>query len=258
MMHTRIARFLKRPTPLVAFASLLFLSACVSSPETKMASTQYKVALDAYGQNIRAFERAWTAEIDALIDDLGVALKSRAVAERIRILSAQYDGFANEDWEQEVARNGLITLSAAVASEHARVDGVLTRLEEIGLGESQESQEPQEAVAQVLKAYREETVEALRDQTVLPDAVRDQLIEEANLGPFGHDTVSNSMVEMIITWRLARNAIPGDLDNLEAVISALKTAHASVDKWIQTDVTVPGEDVAALASSWSEAVGGSQ
>jgi hypothetical protein len=78
------------------------------------------------------------------------------------------------------------------------------------------------------------------------------------MGPFGNDTVSNSMVEIIITWRLARASIPGDLENLEAVISALQTAHASVDRWIQMDVTVPGEDVAALVSSWSDALGGSQ
>jgi len=235
--------------------SFVFLGACVSSPETKMASTQYKVALDAYAQNVRAFERAWVGEIDALIGDLGAALKSRAVAERIRILSAKYDGFSNEDWEQEVSRNGLISLSEAVAGERARVDGVLGLLDNIDLGDSQD---PQQAIAHVLKTYRDETVEVLEIRPDLTDAERDRLIAEADMGPFGRDTVSNSMVEMIITWRLARNSIPGDLDNLEAVVSALKTAHASVDKWIQTDVTVPGEDVAALVSSWSDALGGSQ
>lgn len=240
---------------LAALASILFVSACVSSPETKMASTQYKVALDAYAQNVRAFERAWLAEIDALIDDLGSALASRAVAERIRKLSADYDGFSSEDWEQEVARNGLITLSEAVAAERARVESVLGRLDNIALPESQD---PQQVVTHALKTYRDQTVAALELRPDLDDAERARLLAEADLGPFGNDTVSNSMVKVIITWRLARNSIPGDLDNLEAVVSALKTAHASVDKWIQTDVTVPGEDVAALVSSWSNALGDSQ
>ena len=249
--HRRFIRLFS----VAAIASLLLLSACVSSPETRMASTQYKVALDAYAQNVRAFERAWMAEIDALIGDLGSALKSRAVAERIRILSAKYDGFSNEDWEREVARNGLIALSEAVANERARVEGVLSRLDNIELGDSQN---PDEVVTQVLKTYRDQTVAALNIQPGLDDAERARLLAEAELGPFGRDAASNAMVEMIITSRLARDSIPGDLDNLEAVISALKTAHASVDKWIQTDVTVPGEDVAALVSSWSDALGGSQ
>lgn len=235
--------------------SFLYLGACVSSPETKIASTQYKVALDAYAQNVRAFERAWVAEIDALIRDLGSALTSRAVAERIRVLSADYDGFSSDDWERQVARNGLITLSEAVASERARVESVLSRLESIGLPESQD---PQQVVTHVLDTYRDQTIAAIELQPGLDDAERARLLAEANMGPFGNDTVSNSMVEVIITSRLARNAIPGDLDNLEAVVSALKTAHASVDKWIQTDVTVPGEDVAALVNSWSDALGGSQ
>ena len=250
----RTLLFLHGPR-LAALGLLLFISACVSSPETKMASTQYKVALDAYAQNIRAFERAWIAEIDALVVDLESALASRAVAERIRILSADYDGFSSEDWEREVARSGLITLSEAVAGERARVASVLDRLENIALPASQG---PQEVVAHVLATYREQTIAALELQPGLDDAERARLLEEARMGPFGRDAVSNSIVEVIITWRLARHSIPGDLDNLEAVVSALKTAHASVDKWIQTDVTVPGEDVAALASSWSDALGGSQ
>lgn len=240
---------------LAALALLMLVGACVSSPETKMASTQYKVALDAYAQNVRAFERAWMAEIDALIRDLGTALSSRAIAERIRILSADYDGFSNEDWEREVARSGLITLSEAVANERARVESVLGRLEKIKLPESQD---PDEVIAHVLNTYRDQTVAALELQPGMDNAERDRLLAEAEKGPFGSDTVSNEMVKVIITSRLARDSIPGDLDNLEAVVSALKTAHASVDKWIQTDVTVPGEDVAALASSWSDALGGSQ
>ena len=240
---------------LAALASIVFISACVSSPETKMASTQYKVALDAYAQDVRAFERTWMAEIDSLIGDLGSALASRAVAERIRILSADYDGFSSEDWEREVARNGLITLSEAVASERARVESVLNRLENIGLPNSQD---PQQVIAHVLNTYREQTIAAIELQPGLEDAERARLLAEADAGPFGNDAVSNSMVEVIITSRLARNSIPRDLDNLEAVSSALKTAHASVDRWIQTDVTVPGEDVAALVSSWSDALGGSQ
>lgn len=255
MTHLNIAWSSKHCLRAVILASLIFLGACVSSPETKMASTQYKVALDAYSQNVRTFERAWMAEIDALISDLGSALSSRAVAERIRILSADYDGFSNEDWEKEVARNGLITLSEAVASERARVESVLGRLERIKLPESQN---PEEVIAHVLNTYRDQTIAALELRPDLVDAGRDRLLAEANMGPFGSDTVSNSMVKVIITSRLARDSIPGDLDNLEAVVSALKTAHASVDKWIQTDVTVPGEDVAALVSSWSDALGGSQ
>lgn len=255
MMQANKAWLSARWMRLAALALFLLVSACVSSPETKMASTQYKVALDAYAQNVRAFERAWMAEIDALISDLGTALTSRAVAKRIRILSADYDGFSNEDWEQEVARSGLITLSQAVANERARVEGVLGRLEKIKLPESQD---PDEVIAHVLNTYRDQTVAALELQPGMDNAVRDRLLAEAEEGPFGSDTVSNGMVKVIITSRLARDSIPGDLDNLEAVVSALKTAHASVDKWIQTDVTVPGEDVAALVSSWSDALGGSQ
>ena len=240
---------------LLALTSILFVSACVSSPEAKMASTQYKVALDAYAQDVRSFERAWIAEIDALVDDLGSALVSRAVAERIRILSAEYDGFSNEDWEREVSRNGLITLSEAVAGERQRVESVLTRLENIRFPQSQD---PQQVINHVLNTYRDETIAALEIHPELDDEERARLIAEANIGPFGNDAVSNSMVKVIITWRLARKSIPGDMDNLEAVVSALKTAHASVDKWIQTDVTVPGEDIAALVSSWSDALGGSQ
>ncbi len=195
------------------------------------------------------------AEIDALIGDLGSALTSRAVAERIRILSADYDGFSSEDWERQVARNGLITLSEAVAGERARVESVLSRLETIDLPESHD---PQQVVTHVLDTYRDQTIAAIELQPGLDDAERDRLLAEANMGPFGNDAVSNSMVKVIITSRLARDSIPGDLDNLEAVVSALQTAHASVDKWIQTDVTVPGEDVAALVSSWSDALGGSQ
>jgi hypothetical protein len=255
MMQANKAWLSARWFRLVALALLMLVGACVSSPETKMASTQYKVALDAYAQNVRAFERAWMAEIDALITDLGSALTSRAIAERIRILSADYDGFSNEDWEQEVARSGLITLSEAVANERARVESVLGRLEKIKLPKSQD---PDEVIAHVLNTYRDQTVAALELQPGMDDAERDRLLAEANMGPFGSDTVSNSMVKVIITSRLARDSIPGDLDNLEAVVSALKTAHASVDKWIQTDVTVPGEDVAALVSSWSDALGGSQ
>jgi len=258
MIRTYTAWFSKRCFRVAILVSLIFLGACVSSPETKMASTQYKVALDAYEQNVRAFEQAWIAEIDALVGDLGSALVSRAIAERIRILSADYDGFSNEDWEQEVAANGLITLSEAVASERGRVEGFLSLLQKIELPESED---PETLFAHVVSVYRVQVnavLEIMSDLPDMEDAERDRLFLEAERGPFGSDTVSNEMVKKIITWRLARESIPADLNNLEAVVSALKTAHASVNKWIQTDVTVPGEDVATLVSSWSDALGGSQ
>jgi len=254
MMQDDALWFSARWRFLVALASVLFVSACVSSPETRMASTQYKVALDTYAQNVSAFERAWIGEIDALIGDLGTALISRAVAERIRALSTEYDGFSDEDWQQEVARSGLIALSEAVASERARVENVLGRLETIRLPDSHD---PDAVIAHVLDTYRDQTVAALELRPDLDVAERDRLLAEANSGPFGSDTVANAMVKVIITSRLARDSIPGELDNLEAVVAALKTAHASVDTWIQTDVTVPGEDIAALVIAWSDALGAS-
>lgn len=240
---------------LLAVVVLTVLGACVSSPETKLASTQYRAALDAYTGNVSAFERAWIAEIDALIDDLEEALASRAVAERIRMLSSDYDEFTNRDWQREVAREGLISLSEAVYSERARVQKFVNWLEAANLPDSQD---PQKVVSLLLAQYREEALQAIELQQNLDAAEKQRLQTEVNRGPFGDDVVANSMVKMIITARLARDTVPADIDNLVSVLSALKTAHVSVDQWIQTDVTVNGEDLAALVSAWSSAVGGTE
>ena len=99
----------------------LVLGACATSPETKEASSQYKMALETLARDVTAFERAWASEIDVLIDDLEEALAARAVAQRIRSLSAEYDGFSNAAWERAAARDGLIVLSQAVYDERERV-----------------------------------------------------------------------------------------------------------------------------------------
>jgi len=235
--------------------SLLLAAGCVSSPDTRLASSQYTVALDSYAQNVAAFEAAWVAEIDRLIGDLGDALMARAVAGRIRTLSARYDDFTGDSWRQEVAGSGLVTLSAAVDDERDRVRNVLRRISAI---DRPASALPDQAVRHVLDTYRDQTIMAVTNNPVLDEAERERLIAEAGLGPFGNDRVANAIVETIITWQLVRDAVPRDLDNLYTVLSALRTAHASVDRWIQTDVTVPGEDVAALVNAWSAALGESQ
>ena len=240
---------------LAAVVTIFFIGGCASSAETKMASTQYKTALDAYSQNVRAFERAWIGEIGLLIDDLHKSIAARAVTERVRVLSAESDGFSSTDWEQEVARNGLISLSEAVDIERERVRNVIKR---IGAIKRPQDQDPTAVVNHVLGVYRQESIAAINEISLLPDGERNRLLAEAEAGPFGNDVVANSMIETIIIWEMARDAIPRDLDHLESVIAALKTAHASVDQWIQTDVTVPGEEVATLVGAWSSALGGEQ
>lgn len=244
--------------PLLVLASLALLAACVSSPETRQASAQYSAALAAWSQDLAAFERAWVAEIDALIADLEQALAARAVAERIRKLSADYDGFSNVDWQRQVSRNGLITISAAVYDERDRVHNFVTWLRNVELPASDD---PVQVIDGVLATRRSETAAALRAAETLDGFDAEELARlraEAAQGPFGNDTVANAIVEILVAARMSRDAVPADLDNLEAVMSALATAHASVDRWIQTDVTVPGEDIAALASAWSATLGGAE
>lgn len=242
-----------------AQASLLFLlilaAGCVSSPETKQASTQYKVALNTYSQDVRAFGDAWTGEIDMLLIDLGDALVARAVTEKVRVLSDRHDGFSSASWEREVAGGGLIAMSEAIDNERDRVRNVIKALNGIALPTSED---PAEIVDHVLDSFEQVSIIAIESNAELAPEERQRLIAEANLGPFGEDAVANSIVRLMIIWRAAKEAIPGDLRNLQTVLSALKTAHASVDRWIQTDVTVPGEDIAELVQRWSVATGGAQ
>ena len=228
------------------------ISACVSSPETRQASTQYKVALNAYVQDLQAFEDAWVGEIDRLLLDLDTALVARAVTEKVKSLSSEHDGFASVGWQREAAAGGLITLSEAIDDERDRVHGFLDVLDGIELPEIDD---PEAIVDSVLAEYKRLTIATIELRPDLSDEEKLRLRTEAELGPFGADAVANSIVRVIITWRAARAAIPADIENLEAVLKALKKAHASVDRWIQTDVTVPGEDLAALVNAWSAAVG---
>jgi hypothetical protein len=237
-----------------AFAVLALLSgaACAPSPETKLVSSQYRAALDAYARDLEVFEDAWIAEIDRLLRDLGDALEARAVNERIRMVSAEHGGFSSAHWEREVARGGLVSLAAAIEGERDRVRAVLETLEGIA---TPEGDDPEAIVGEVMDEYRRQALAAIDATPGLRPAERQRLLAGAEPGPFGADAVANDILRVIVTWRAARAAVPRDLDNLAAILDALQQAQASVDRWIQTDVSVPGEDVAALVEAWSAAIG---
>lgn len=238
---------------LIAAIIVPCLAACVSSPETKLASTQYKAAIEAYARNIQAFEDAWVAEFDRAIKDLSDALVATAVTKKIQELSAPSGGFSSDDWEKEFSSNGLIALSRAIDNERARVDKYLVFLYKFDVTANDDINTLRQ---DAIDAFNAKAIKALEK---LPDgAEKEALQADLALGPFGDDVKANALVEKILIWRKAQASVPQDLENLSIVVSALRQAHDSVNEWIQTDVTVPGDDLAGLVNAWSTSVGGAQ
>lgn len=256
--------------PFVVTVALLTLGACVSSPETKIASSQVGAALTTYSQSLQQFEGAWVDEIDLLIDDVAAAIVAHATVRRVDTLAAQTENFSNTDWRQEVADRGLVSLSREIDAERDRVQALLRLLDQLHVDVVQlESQEltPAERRERIVTRYRANVVESMATLDALiaaesNDQLRAELqraknnaVLESTQGPFVADPESMALYEIIVSLQAMRAAIPADMRNLTALVSAVRTAHESVDRWIQTDVTVPGEDLGQLVNAWSAAVG---
>lgn len=242
-------------TRVFAAISMLYLAGCVTSAETKIASTQYKSAINAYAQDVRAFEDAWLEEIDLLVADFEDALMANVITAKIRNLSAQGEGFAGDEWESAFEKSGLITLSAEIDSERDRVHSALRFLYSIDIPAGDD---PEAIIDEVLSDYRNRMIAAIRVRPGWTEEQKDAFIAEQELGPFGANEDANDLVSLIIQWRINRRDVDARMKNLHTVVAALKKAHASVDRWIQTDVSAPGDELADLVITWSDQVGGTQ
>ncbi len=217
-------------------AAVLLTIGCVSSPETKLASSQYKTAIDDYARNVEAFEDAWIAELDKAIDDVGEALAARAVTLKVQSLSVDGDGFSEAGERKEFKDDGLIALSRVIENERERIAKFLT----------------------VVDKFTAENLDGVRElirSASFPADEETRLLADLSLGPAEKDPVAQGLVDVLMTLRKSRRELPDDLANLKTIVDALRKTHAEVDAWIQTDVTVPGEDVADLVKTWSETMG---
>ena len=238
--------------PLCLVAAAIVAPGCVTSAETKLASSQMKVAIGDYSRNVREFQQAWIAEIDRAIEDMSDALVKRSVSGMVEKMSQK------GDWSDDFDEKGLIELSRQIEAEQKRARGFVALLQKADLkGDPKTILSDLEANAlkardALVKRYEKKAEKGGEEGKKARENAKK--LKEAHL--LQGDSVTRSYATQILEWRKLRKAIPGDMKDLRNVIAALEIAHSTVDQWIQTDVSAPGRDVGALVTAWDVALEG--
>ena len=215
----------------------LALSGCVSGPQVKQASSQMKEALVSVSGAEADFKKALLTEIDATRDQIGRAILARLVRDRIDAVAADYE-----------KKGELIKLSdeidAASSAAHQFVFAIRSLSVDAGATDDDldgvikdQLQKKQASLSLVLKRpelSQAEKADLMRQRDTLA-------IWTAPTYPGRTDL--RTMLQLARTRAYVEKEL---LKQLDVHIHALANVHNTVDGWIQTDVTVHGNDVAKV------------
>jgi len=244
------------PVLVSILASVLWMSACSTSPEVKLASTNILATTEELGNAVTAFQDLYLTEIDKTRTEIEKAFVARAVRNSITTLS---EGFDKPEWSDQFRERGLIAVSQAVerAEENSRslVRNVRDRVPRQG-----------ETTEEILSAVGDRQLEklkvsarALRETgsteaaAKLEAAIEAKLAErKKNAAVVSSDPIMQGYLQALLELAALRKAIPANLADLDAIVNFLHDTHGFVHSALVTDVKLSGKDLGDFVASHAQ------
>ena len=232
------------------------MAGCFASPDAKQASTTMTAAIDEYSQNIQAFQNLWVAEIEKTQNDLGKAIIARTVRLKVTELSGA-DGQFSAEWRTKFQKQGLISLSEEIEGAQNQARAYVSELRQTKLGKDETAMSHLDTMLSQNAGALLTSANAIKASS--PQTARELEQFAAFLTSSNGATIQDDFIRAhslaILSWGAAKQEIPANLANLQNVVKALRTTHATVDAWIQTDVSVSGEQIGQLVVDHQKVLG---
>jgi len=223
-----------------ALCALLF-AGCASSPEVKQASGDVTLALAALSEAQEDFRDIYLRELDETQDLVARAIVADAVTQVVESLSAEeIEGNLIAISEaMRIERQGFQNLTAAVMRTRPKAD------------------EDPEAVMQ--RVYDRKAADLRAAARALDAAGSTEqaavLREQSERWKAGAELPQHSDLVVLAILQIARGDVRRGSDELGAYLDVMQLVHAQVNEWIATDVTVRGDQVAALIDRHAATLG---
>lgn len=188
---------------------VLATPACVANQDVKTASKEMTKTLAATRGVEQDFTEALVEEVDRTEQQVERALRARIVYTRIQALGGELE-----------SKGDLVGLSKKISEAELRA----TKFIEV----VSQAAPPADPAKADMSAW-------VRTLAKLPPDAPDPLVE---LG------IQPDELRTLLTLRQLRENAKGVTAELDTHVAAIMALHQQVDAWIQTDVTVKGEDVA--------------
>jgi hypothetical protein len=238
-----------------AFVSLGACS-CVADPDVKLASQRVTLSLDVVHSAETRFEKQILDEID----------RTREQVSRAIVAALVYDTIEDQANNLE-SKGDFIALSAEITSQEqnarALVEKLLTLTTPAPVAPvAPAAGAPAPAAPRTPASYGvwfdkriEASKQAIARTEQAPEAVRR---EQEHLGRLeaGKQMLASAIEDLIRLNDMRAMAAAGTLRQLETHLAVIRATHAELDRWIQTDVTVKGEDIAKLTEDAVAKLGG--
>ncbi len=211
----------------------LLLASCVASTEVKQASSQIGVSLTALREAQADLRDAYLRELEETRQMVGRAIVADAVVRKVHQMS------------KEELDGDLIAISSAINSEREAYRSLVDKILE---AEPRANESDSAVVNRVLKGRADDLRKSAADlegfgATESAQELRD-LAVQLESGKDGVDQYDDMLV--LVTLALTKEAVRTGIADLDQYVRYLQLVHAQVHEWITTDVTVKGDDVAAL------------
>lgn len=228
--------------PSILFLCALFLAGCASSQETKQASGDVALALAALDQAEQDFRDIYLRELDDTQDLVERAIVADAVKRLV-------DGLAAEEID-----GNLIVISTAIRAER---DTYRDLTAAISRTRPRSGEAPADVVTRVLMDKAGD-LRGAADQLVAVGQAESAAAlrlraDELAAGAAGVPQFGDMEVLVILT--IAKSDVREGSRALGAYVDLMRMVHAQVDEWIATDMTVKGDQVAALIDRHAATLG---
>ena len=219
----------------------LLVAGCASSPEVKQASGDVTLALAALSEAQEDFRDIYLRELDETQDLVARAIVADAVTRVVESLSAE-----------EIEGN-LIVISEAMRIERQAFQDLT---EAVMRTRPKADEDPADAVDRVLDRKAADLRAAARalDDAGLTESA-DALRERAERLKAGAELPQHFDLVVLATLQIAKGDVRRGSDELGAYLDVMQLVHAQVNEWIATDVTVRGDQVAALIDEHAATLG---
>ena len=225
---------------LLALCALL-LAGCASSPEVKQASGDVGLALAALGEAQEDYRDIFLRELDDTQELVARAIIADAVLRKVKSLSA------------EEAQGNLIFISREMQIER---DAYRDLTEAIMRTRPKADEDPEAAVQRVLDRKAADLRAAAAALEAVGDTASAAIVRErAERWRLGSELDQYSDLVTLVILQIARGDVRRGSDELGAYVDLMQLVHAQVHEWITTDVTVRGDQVAALIDRHATTLG---
>ncbi len=227
----------------------VLLMGCVAPIEVKQASGEVGVALDALQEAQKDFHGLYIRELEATRQLVARAIVSDAVVRKVGTLS------------QEEVDGDLIDISKTIQGEREAFQGLVNQLlsepVRTNMTTEQTAGVDEDSAESLVNTLLEKRAEANRkaadalETAGQRDEARELRIRADQLGQGEAGVDQYDDLVVLSRLELTKADVRQGSAELEAYLQFLQRIHDQVNEWIATDVTVEGEEIAALMDKHS-------